>query len=245
MNKLIDAYNFFLIEDKVQNLKSIYVDTHKLPEHIFDRLIEIDPSPTKKYLQWMVLRYIKERSIGGTMFDTLATIIPQFHELAQRRIITGAAADIGQYKTVESLIDVLAQYETKADEAYAKSGVSLKNPAKDVKPEDIVFENDKVVIVNPKNTLDSQKYGHGAGWCTRAEDDAICRFNQYFFSHNTNLYYILPKDGRYNNTDWKKVAIEVQPDKSKIVWSYSNKSYSMKDEIVKSYFDELGIPISK
>ena len=61
-----------------------------------------------------------------------------------------------------------------------------------VSKEDIVWQNDKVVIVKPTTVEASQEYGRGAHWSTAAMG-ADNRFEEWRKRFHANLYYLLPQ----------------------------------------------------
>ena len=87
-----------------------------------------------------------------------------------------------------------------------KSGV--KDYEKDIDPKDVVYKNDNVIILEPKTTESSIKYGRGSRWCTAADSTYRNYFFSYYYNQHVSLYYIIPL------TDITKFALD---NKSKIL----------------------------
>jgi len=66
-----------------------------------------------------------------------------------------------------------------------KTGVKSN---KDVRSEDIKFENDKALVVQSKRVCDVRKYGKKGNWCISSDVG-----EHYFFPKENNYYIIYPK----------------------------------------------------
>ena len=201
---IMEAYeNAILFEASLKQLKKIYIDTKKIPEHIFNEIVELDSSDTNKYTQWMIKRYLDKNEDRRTIINIFKDLIPKFHKLAKNKILKQGKNDIQKYKTTESLYDMLKYYE---DDKLTKSQLSkgVKDFEKDIDPKDLVWENDKVVIVEPSRRDRSCKYGAGTKWCTSARGHSNY-FNSYY-DRGVRLFYILPKD---KSDKQGKVAVAV------------------------------------
>lgn len=221
-----------LINEGVSQAKKLYVDTHKIDPHTFEELVKFDPTPQKKYIEWMAKSYL-------TIPDMRKySVIADFDKLANKNVLPNK--DIYTYKNIEAVDDIVRRFENVQTKSEIKKGV--KDFESDIKPEDKVFENNNVVVVHAKNKEDSCKYGRGATWCTAAMGDRNY-FRNYHFSNGVNLYYILPKIDVSNlskNHDITKIAVAVYPTGKKEVYDY-------KDERMDAEFPtiakKLGIPL--
>lgn len=206
-------YKQYINEANVKKLYQQYVENPKrmerrIPKEDFNQLVEIDPSSTNKYLPWMIKRYFEERD--RDLFNHLKIIIPRFHELTSSKRITGKETNIFQYKTSEDLYDKIKYYEKdELSRSQIKKGIKS---IEDIDPKDIVWKNDKLVIVLPPNREKSCKYGRNTKWCTSGSTDNY--FSRYYFLNHANLYYFLPLVDDFKNTDMRKVAAVKLPDGS-------------------------------
>ena len=249
MGKLFDEAVFSLLnEGKLENLKAMYVsddrrgreNKNKIPEHVFKELSEIDP--TLKYLQWMIIRYLKEGSQGGSLERILAATVPEFEALVKDKKIRGTDANFEQFPTVETMVDAVNKAKGPSH-SEAKRGV--KDFSKDIDPNDVVFENDKCVVVQPKDTKSSIRYGRGSTWCTAA-DSSNNLFNSYYHDQGANLYYILVKDPnhpKYNaETLMNKFAAVMYPDGRTEGRDFEDNLLDLNSAQLERFYDDMGIP---
>jgi hypothetical protein len=240
-------FNKILCEGKVDDLRTQYVTTNKIPEHAFERLVEIDKTDTKKYLQWMCKRFSEERDHQNLV--RLQKYIPFFDDLVNKNKIQGAERDINYYKTIEMLYDKVKHFEENKEAA--KTGGEIEREI--AAGADKVFENDKVLIVKPKTKEASCKYGAGTKWCTAATDSSNW-FKQYYLDRGVTLYYVIPKIKDVPKF-WHKIAIAVESNGNKTAWDETDNSpeinpdctqqearHGMKMERVLPFFKSLGIP---
>ena len=112
IGKLIET----TISEGFARAKELYVDTldpatgkGKMPLQVLKRLAAKDPTPQKKYIEWMARIFLRQRGIRG--LDSIA----KFDELCNRNKIE--QRDINQYKTMEEVDDAIsaafAKEETK------------------------------------------------------------------------------------------------------------------------------------
>lgn len=158
-----------------------FVETGKLSKHTFDTLFNIDPSPKKKYLAWMCKAFLVMPDMSKF------NVITSFYDLTERDQIK--EKDIYRYKSIEEIDDVVRTVAHVLTKSEIKRGIK---DIEDIPAEDIVFENDKAIVLFPQNKEKSCMYGKGSNWCTAATGGSNY-FNSYFFSQGVNLYYIIPK----------------------------------------------------
>lgn len=205
---------FYKLNEGLSQARKLYVDTKKISPHILDELAELDPTPQKKYIEWMARSYMQIPDMNKY------NVIAVFDKLANKGVIQ--KKDIGQYKNIEEVDDIVRRYENVQTKSEIKKGV--KDFEEDIKPEDKVFENDKCVVVHAKTKADSCKYGKGSRWCTAAGGDRNY-FRSYFFDRGVNLYYIIPKidvEGLSKTHDVTKIAMAVLPGNKREVYDYQD-----------------------
>ena len=238
------------LREGVSKAKKLYVDTNRIPQEVFDELVAADTTANKKYIEWMCKMYVRERP-NMDRFSIIAT----FADLVARNIVTGEETDINRYRNLEALDDKVRQHEGQMTKSEIKRGV--KN-FENIPKEDIAFENDKVVVVLPKTTEASQKYGRGTRWCTAAMGQRNY-FEDYRFRRFVNLYYLLPKielgelmglgkvtategdeeETKDQNRKYDKIAVAVNANGSKEYYDYFDSHVS--EETFKRIRKLLGI----
>ena len=227
-----NEYFYKLMNEGLSQAKKLYVDTHKIPQHTLDELANLDPTPQKKYIEWMAKSYLQIPEMSKYR------IIADFDKLVNKNIIQ--QKDINTYKNIEAVDDTVRRFENVQTKSEIKKGV--KDYEKDIKPEDKVFENDKVIVVQAKTKADSIKYGRGSTWCTAAMGDRNY-FTNYFFDKGVNLYYIIPKvdiSGMSKKHDITKIAVAVYPNGKKEIYDYKDERMDKEFDIIAK---NLGIPL--
>jgi hypothetical protein len=229
-----------LIASKVDDLKQQYVyrDTEerepesatrkrKIPESIFNEIVNLDPTPQKKYLQWMLMRYTEAGRVDLGAFE----VVTRFNDLVNKKLIKGEEADIFRYKTVETLYDFAKRFED------VKSHSEEKREIKEGGA-DVAFENDRCVIYKIKSIEASRLYGAGTKWCT-TEAKSSYYFNNYYFKNAISLYYILPK-GEWAQK-YGKVALAIEPGGQREIFDVLDNPLT-KTKFV-NYLKKLRIPL--
>jgi len=145
----------FQVQTLSEGWKDVYqqfVATDKVPEDVFQKFREADPSGTQKYLSWANAQYVQDPTRVSHIIDVMRL----FYDQVKRGTIKKEASDIYQY-TVDQ-----------ADEIAQQSGVTkTKGEVKrQTKSEStIVVETDDYLIVVPESHGASCFYGANTKWC--------------------------------------------------------------------------------
>jgi hypothetical protein len=214
-----------IVVEGMRQAKDLYVKTRKMSPRALERLAALDPTEQKKYIEWMARIWVKEKMRKDDLEKFAA--VAQFHEMAEKNIIT--QKDINQYPTIEALYDEVKKHE--GEKSKSEEEREIKGNV------DKVFDNDKVLIVLPKDKEASCLYGKNTKWCTAATEYSNY-FNSYYYDRYTNLYYILPK-GEYQKK-YGKIAVAVERGGSKTYYDQTDASHD--EAWFKPIGKELGIP---
>ena len=247
-----------LLEGKKETLIDRYKDNETFVDalELLEKLIDGDPSPTKKYAEWMIKNVIKE-TIGlrsrltypiADNVNFFIETIEKFHKLSTsitpedityaettshfvkgNKILTGPK-DINKYDSISGLEAVL-------------NAVHLRNVKKE-KEESIkgdvekLYEDDKFLIVRPHSHGASCYYGANTRWCTTQKDNPKY-FNQY--NGDGNLYYIIEKKSR--DDTFGKMALFIKNDGN--IEVYDQKDALRSIDLLKDRFEPIKDEISK
>jgi len=160
-------------------------------------LIELaDPTNNKQYTLWLVNRYI-----DGTfryLEDVHATgkrFLRSFHQLKVRRLLDPEYRDINRIKGSHEFENALSYVEIKLDD-YEKSKSKKLTKGESI----VVYEDEYVRVIEPKDEAAACYYGQGTRWCTAATDSG-----NYFNSYNADgpLLIILPKKTSYDGEKYQ------------------------------------------
>jgi hypothetical protein len=186
-------HTLLLLENKSNILENIkqakqYVDSNKLTQDELKMLINIDPTPTRKYTGWIAKQWVTKQV---TDIDDLRNTIEEFNTLLGRG--KTKTKDIYQIKSFKDLASEVDQIN-KSGEA-----VSVKDLESDY---ETIIDNSDLLIMIPHTHEASRKLGlsyfsyrkckDGGGkdsaWCTTYK--APDHFNDYYYTNNVTFYYI-------------------------------------------------------
>jgi hypothetical protein len=204
-DKVLDNENFVntLIKDNslerlgiVKDQGKITADIDKVKKIFFDA----DPTRNKKYLKWILDGYMDG---GNHMLEDVYSImnetLTKFISVTDRKIVTGKAADMLGYcglwgchrknKQIVGLLSVLDNIPESSSSKVAKIKGDVNK----------VYEDDKIIVINPKNEQEAIVYGQGTKWCTASKYHNM--FNTYY--EIGEMYVIIPKHPRYPNEKYQ------------------------------------------
>jgi hypothetical protein len=188
--KLIHAK--LLLENKtfiIENVKQAkqYVKSGKLSQDELKTLIDIDPTPTRKYVGWMAKQWINK---NVTDIDVLRNTIEEFNTFSKKG--KAKTKDIYRLKTFQDLASEVDQLNKSGE------GISAKELESDY---DTIIDNSDLLIMSPHTHEASRKLGlsyfsfrdcgdgtKDSSWCTTYK--APDHFNSYYYSANVTFYYI-------------------------------------------------------
>lgn len=215
--------NMMRIAEGASALKKEFLDSGKVKKGEWNRLYVADPSPTKKYLGWMLRQYTKKKA----QIVDLERVIPLYYEAVEKDKIP--AKDIDTYKSVEAVDDMLnkiSDVETGSEkEMHAKEGA-----------EDIQRDSNFTVVM-PYTVDAARYYGKGTKWCISMEST-----NTHFITYARNgvaFYIIMPKIDLAVKEEDKSGRVdvtEIEPGEKFCCAVETNGNYSLWDE----YDDEVG-----
>ncbi len=210
-----------LLEGKKERLVDKYKDEKVFGDttDLLEKLIDGDPSSTKKYSEWMIKQMI---GLGDPISFSVADNVNLFLELIEKFHKSATAItpeDIDYAASTSSMVDAPTIKSAPKDINKYKSiwglqavlnGVRQRQimvqKEKEVKNEsNKIYEDDRYLIVEPYSHGASCYYGAGTKWCTTTKDDT-----RYFdkYSDEGSLYYIIDK--KSNDGTWGKMALFVR-----------------------------------
>lgn len=241
IKKPILRENLQRIAENVKQAKQ-YISSGKIEVDTLKKIIDIDPTPTKKFVGWMAKRYIEE----PIDFDVLKSTIEEFNTFLKKG--KSPVKDIYQIKTFKELEDIVQKLNDTGD------GLSLKDLESDY---DMVLDNKDLLIASPHTHEASRKLGltkfayrgdcTDSAWCTTYKSPN--HFNDYYYSYNVTFYYIKVKSQRLMD---KLIAEFGKEAKSLVVVAlavledgkidgYDGNDRQMGDDKVKKYTEIIGI----
>lgn len=189
------TYTKLLLENKTPILENVkqakqYVKSGKLSQDELKTLIDIDPSPTRKYVGWMAKQWVSK---NVTDINVLRNTIEEYNTFLKKD--KAKTKDIYQLKTFKDLASEVDQINKSGE------GVSVKDLESDY---DTVLDDSNLLIMSPHTHEASRKLGlsyfafrycndggKDSAWCTTYK--APDHFNDYYYSQNVTFYYIKVK----------------------------------------------------
>lgn len=187
-SKLLKENKSYIVENTKQAKQ--YVKSGKLSEEDLKSLIEIDPTPTRKFVGWMAKQWVKGNVSG---IDELRNTIEEFNTFLEKG--KTKTKDIYQIKTFKDLAAEVDEINKTGE------GVSNKELESDY---ETIIDNSNLLIVSPHTHEASRKLGlsqfafrdcgdgtKDSSWCTTYK--APDHFNDYYYKNNVTFYYIKVK----------------------------------------------------
>jgi hypothetical protein len=245
------TYSKLLTENKayiLENVKQakVYISQGKLSEDELKQFIEIDPTPTRKYVGWIAKQWIAKTI---TDIDDLRNTIEEYNTFLTKG--KAKTKDINQFKSFKDL-------QSEVDEInQSGEAVSTKDLESDY---ETIIDNSDLLIMSPHTHEASRKLGlshfafrdcgdgkKDSAWCTTYK--APDHFNSYYYKNNVTFYYIKVKSKDLINKlkkafprRWKKLivtALAILPDNKIDGYDGLDKQISKKD--IDIFTEILGI----
>ncbi len=169
-----------VVEGRQQDLKIKYVDSGQIPEKIFAKFVEGDPTGNKKYLAWMLKQYAADPNRPEHMVDVIQMFYSELGTIDQK--------DINAYKSVEELDKIVnAAVSTKSKSQHKQE--TKKEGAK------LVYDKDGVKVYEITTHEAAKIYGSGTKWCL-TDKTSSTQWQNYFTHKGANIYFVIPDKGQ-------------------------------------------------
>jgi hypothetical protein len=163
----------------------LLVSDNENPTSYVELFAQYDPTPNKKYLQWMIQCYLK----NGYLLEDLIKI-PETLDLFNRHKnkLDEDKRDIGKYEHLEDVWTNIAKYK-EIDLLKEKED---EEKIKIYEETDFEYEIPGVIrILSPKTYKSSKFWGLGTRWCTTMNEHTFENYNQ-----NGKLHIIILQNGK-------------------------------------------------
>lgn len=209
-----------LLEGKKENLIDKYKDSPTFADapELLEKLIDGDPSATKKYSEWMIKQMI---SLGDPITFSVADNVNLFIEIIENFHKTSSSIkpeDIDYAESISSFVDAskiksspkdINKYSIWALQAVLngvrKRKIEVEKETEAKKDVEKIYEDERFLILRPFSHNASCYYGANTKWCTTTKDDT-----RYFdkYSEEGSLFYIIDK--KSSDNIWGKMALFVR-----------------------------------
>jgi hypothetical protein len=170
---------------KVNELRAKY---SKITEATFNKFVDGDKTPTKKYLKFMLEAWANKNA-GFSRVSTAKQLIDEVNRFDSLLPYNKDRKDI--YDNRFLIYENLKNYNDEIE--------LIKEEKTFVREDhvDVIFENENFVMLYPKTHKGSLKYGSGTKWCTATRNDSGI-FNRYQKS-GCLVYLIDKKESKLRN----------------------------------------------
>ena len=149
-----------------------------------------DPSANNKYLAWMA----KQVFTNGENMDYVIEAVKNFEQSLGRLKKHKKSTDINSYKSIAEVNEALSKLPRRE----TPSKKELKGTG------ELVYENDDLYVIAPRNYEGSCKWGAGAKWCI-AQDTYDGHYKNYT---KNNLFYFVISKTLPSSSPYYKIAIQ-------------------------------------
>jgi hypothetical protein len=152
---------------------------------------------TAEWVEWI------NNELRNETFKEMFEVIKDFEDLSQRNLLDNK--DIYSYESNQDIIEAVKT----AKEKITRSEVKKKET-------EVLYEDDRWLVVFPLSTRSSNLYGKATKWCVASEDH---NYGKYFkqYTENGVLVYVIDKsikEGEARNNIFSKVAFHNDRNKS-------------------------------
>jgi len=181
--------------DENKNLALSFVKKGNLTQEKYNELLNIDPSPSKKYVGWLAKQYIA----NPIDMNTLRNTIEEYDVFVKRG--TTNIKDINNFKTFDDLQREVNRINDTGEDV---SNKELENDY------ETIIDDNNILVMCPHTHEASRKLGltifsyrdcgdgrKDSAWCTTYK--APDHFNNYYYTNNVTFYYILIKNEELYN----------------------------------------------
>lgn len=175
MGRFVNIFKSILLtEGRIEKARERYPDIDK---DTFWFFANNDPSGNQKYLDWMSGEYM-----NGTRYYDRAVEIQSAVNFFHNNIQRFKEKDINKYKDLNELNTEISVIRVKIEQ---------KRREKQEKQErDIVYNDDRWLVIAPKTHKASCKYGAGTKWCVASNTTSNHWTN---YSRNATFFFIIDK----------------------------------------------------
>jgi len=223
--KNIKSIEEFLFESK-SSAKKRFLDRGLVSVEVFDRFLEVDITPTKKFIEKMC-----EFFVAGEVITDIVNTFEKTISLSNRQILNFDISLIKSLSELQSLISEKETYQTRSER------ISFAREGAEVTYEDSRF---KILYITTKEA--SCYYGVRDKWCiSYTKSNEKNKWDSYYNVYNSRFYFIL--DNNPEIDEWGKLAVEFKEDGDIVVWDSDDQDDSGDMDIF-YILEEYGLPIS-
>ena len=220
-------YNMVL-ESNADEIKSKYYPNIK--QDVFNMIVNSDKITSNiengkvgKYAKWLLKLYLNNE-LELVDLPKAEEYISIFHKMSNAGILNNR--DINNYKSLNDIYNIISNYHN------SNKSISKSDKVKKIKNQsELIYTDDRFIVIKPLTKQASCYYGKGTKWCTSGDyidnkfDEYITRGSLYIIIDKSNRnilgdyvkYKIHFQDGEYKDDNNKEIDFEMNPEIKKVV----------------------------
>jgi len=194
---------------------------------VIEVLSENDPTRTNKYLPFMI-KQTKDwvdwihNELNNETFKEMFEVVKDFDDLSERNLLENK--DIYSYESNQDIIEAVKFAKEKITRSEVKN-----------KETEVIYEDDRWVVIFPLTTRSSNMYGKATKWCVSSEDH---NYGKYFkqYAENGVLIFLIDKnvkDKDCRTNLFSKMAFHNDKNKTEgiTIWNVQDKQFNINDTL--------------
>jgi len=153
----------------------------------WDSVVALDPTPSKKYLDWILRQVISRKLLVEDHYKVPAAL-NEFIRCTSMIKDAGFSTDLNTYESIPALATVLSPFKA----LLSPAEVSKKEREEIDSETAVLIDSPKLLVVSPKTERASCFWGRGTQWCTAATESNNA-FKQYTDGNGDGLFIIIDR----------------------------------------------------
>ena len=166
----------------------------EIGDDFFDKIVEVDPTNNKKYVQWMATR-AKQGVLDQQDLPDLEGDLIVFDKMLRTKKLKGPDRDLNRLKTPMDLFDLVEPYRDE-ESRKEKEKREKERIRKDIS---VVYDGPLGLILSPGTHEAACYVGRWTKWCTTENDPY--HYNDY--AERGDLYVVVPKKKKYKGEKYQ------------------------------------------
>lgn len=153
----------------------------------WDSVVALDPTPSKKYLDWILRQVISRKLLVEDHYKVPAAL-NEFIRCTSMIKDAGFSTDLNTYESIPALAKVLSPFSARMSPAEIS-----KKEREAIDSETVVLiDSPELLVVSPKTERASCFWGKSTQWCTAATESRNA-FKQYTDGNGDGLFIIIDR----------------------------------------------------
>ena len=220
-----------LFAEGKSSAKARYVDTEKITDDVFKKLLELDTTSNKRFVEWMA-KMVAETPALADSIDRFK-VVQDFEKLNLEQKLTPEQKDFVRFKVLEDMEKVIADISAAGpSKSELKAGITKKVRSGKVPAElqeRTIWEGPNSFVLKPETKEEGIKFGNkgGSKWCISSDTEGQNQWDRFYYQDAANIYIIVPFQPEKWPENYKKIAVLAYPGGKTEWWDFNNDSKTL------------------